>query len=280
MKLIDSSIIFEKVTEKLSEIGYIPDNEIKEILHKSLKNEESETAKDILNQLITNIDIAKEKDYPLCQDTGLVVFWVEIGTEIYIKGNDIKTILNDSVRHAFKINNYRHSVVSDPVHRINTKDNTPSVIHLNIVNGDYLKISMMLKGGGSENMSSLKMLKPAEGIDGIRSFVLNTVKNAGANACPPLFVGIGIGGNFETCAVLAKKALFRNSSTIHPNPFWQKEEKFLLDEINKLNIGPMGLGGKTTALKVNIETLPCHIASLPVAVNLECHSHRMSEIIL
>jgi fumarate hydratase subunit alpha len=178
---------------------------------------------------------------------------------------------------AFQVNNFRHSVVADPINRVNTKTNAPAIIHYEFWERESLEISMMLKGGGSENMSAVKMLTPADGIKGVREFVIETVKKSGGNACPPLVVGVGVGGNFETVAWLAKKSLFRMPG--EKNNSWAKEEEYLLQEINKLGIGPMGLGGKTTALRVNIETMPCHIASLPVAVNLECHAHRVGKVV-
>lgn len=278
MRIINSEIIINKVVETLSEIGYIPDISLKNHISNSISNEKNPRAKDVLNQLIDNINIAKEKNFPLCQDTGIVVFFIKIGYQIQISDMSLTQALNKAVAKAYTLNNYRHSVVSDPIERINTKDNTPAIIHTEICDEDILHISMMLKGGGSENMSALKMLKPSDGIIGIRNFVIDTVKIGGANACPPLFVGVGIGGNFETCALLAKKSLLRTETETNPNPFWQKEEEILLNEINKLKIGPLGLGGESTAFKVCIETKPCHIASLPIAVNLECHSHRFAKL--
>jgi len=278
MRIINSEIIINKVVETLSEIGYIPDISLKNHISNNISNEKNPRAKDVLNQLIDNINIAKEKNFPLCQDTGIVVFFIKIGYQIQISDMSLTQALNKAVAKAYTLNNYRHSVVSDPIERINTKDNTPAIIHTEICDEDILHISMMLKGGGSENMSALKMLKPSDGIIGIRNFVIDTVKIGGANACPPLFVGVGIGGNFETCALLAKKSLLRTETETNPNPFWQKEEEILLNEINKLKIGPLGLGGESTAFKVCIETKPCHIASLPIAVNLECHSHRFAKL--
>ena len=195
-------------------------------------------------------------------------------------GHTIDKIINEAVTESFIENKYRLSVVNDPITRTNTKSNTPAIIHYDFVEGNNLEIDIMLKGGGAENMSALKMLSPSEGIIGIRNFVIETVKNSGGNACPPLIVGIGIGGNFETVALLAKKSLFRKASEKNKSSFWAKEEEYLLDEINKLGIGPMGLGGKTTALKINILAMPCHIASMPVAVNLECHAHRVGHCVI
>jgi fumarate hydratase subunit alpha len=277
MKLSDQ--IKERIIVALSDIGYGINNTTKALLLNAIKNEDSEIAKDILSSLIKNIDIAQERNFPLCQDTGLIVFYIIIGTEFNLNGIDLNQICEECVEIAFTTNNYRHSVVIDPINRINTKNNTPPIIHYEIIKGNNLEINIMLKGGGSENMSAVKMLKPTDGIEGVREFVIETVKKSGGNACPPLFVGVGIGGNFETCSLLAKKSLFNDENSLN-SEFWQQEEAYLLNEINKLNIGPMGMGGITTALKVNINTAPCHIASLPVAVNLECHAHRVTKIVL
>jgi len=265
--------IQSQVVKVLSDIGYIPHCYTKSALSNAIQAETSEIGKDILSSLIQNIDIASEKNFPLCQDTGLVIFWVKIGREVNLSGIDFNAILNDATREAFRVNNYRHSVVADPINRVNTGDNCPPIIYYDFVPGNQIEIDIMLKGGGSENMSALKMLTPSDGIQGIRDFVLDTVKSSGGNACPPLIVGVGIGGNFETCAMLAKKALFGEDESI--STYWKQEAIYLLDEINRLGIGPMGLGGSTTALKVNIIARPTHIACLPVAVNLECHAHRV-----
>jgi len=267
-----------KVIDILSEIGYTPSQDTKPALQNALQTETSELAKDILENLVQNIDIASQRDFPLCQDTGMVIYWVKIGTDANLLGINLTEILQDATKEAFTINNYRQSIVADPIIRTNTGNNTPPIIHFDFVNGDLLEINVMLKGGGSENMSALKMLTPSAGIQGIRDFVLHTVRVSGGNACPPLTVGIGIGGDFETCAVLAKKALFASDENL--SEYWKNESLYLLQEINKTDIGPMGLGGHTTALKVNIRTAPCHIACLPVAVNLECHAHRVGKISL
>lgn len=279
MKKVNAIEIRSKLVTVLSDIGYTTESSMKESLKNAYANETKEITKDILSQLLENIHISNERDFPLCQDTGLVVFWVKLGNELLISEGSLNKIINEAVEEAYVINNYRHSVVVDPIDRINTKSNTPAIIHYEFYDGNDLEISVMLKGGGSENMSALKMLKPSEGIQGIRNFVIETVKKSGGNACPPLLVGVGIGGNFETCALLAKKSLFRMHNEVNNSFYWQSEEKFLLQEINKLGIGPMGLGGRTTAVKVNIEVKPCHIASLPVAVNLECHAHRLAKIV-
>ena len=275
MREINPAEVKQKIINALTKIGYEPEEFVKQAFCDALKIEESAVACDILSHLIENIDIAKKGDFPLCQDTGLAVFWVKIGYDVSLACLNLDKIINEAVVEAYQINNFRHSVVKDPVNRINTKTNAPAIIHYEFVEGDRLGISVMMKGGGSENMSALKMLTPSDGIKGIRDFVIATVKKSGSNACPPLLVGLGIGGNFETCALLAKKSLFRQQSEENKDEYWAKEEEFLLKEINKLGIGAAGMGGKTTALKVHIEVAPCHIASLPVAVNLDCHAVRV-----
>ena len=267
--------IKQAIIEALSQIGYLQEADIKELLQKALEKETSDTAKDILATLLENNKIASNKVFPLCQDTGLAVFFVSIGRELDIQGVDFDKVINQAVAEAYQQNGYRCSAVRDPINRVNTQNNTPAIIHNDFIEGDGLEIGIMLKGGGAENMSAVKMLSPADGIEDIRDFVCETVTKAGGNACPPLFVGVGIGGNFELAPLLAKKSLLRPITDSHSVDFWQKEEIFLLDMINKTGVGPMGLGGDTTALKVCIETAPCHIASLPVAVNLECHAHRV-----
>ena len=266
----------QQIIEKLSEIGYLSDKYAEDSIRNAILKEPNLLAYDVLSYLIENIDIAKEKNFPLCQDTGNVVFWVKMPPGVNI---NFETLLNEAVVEAFNINNYRKSIVKDPVNRKNTNNNTPSIIHYEIKDTDSIEISMMLKGGGSENMSALKMLTPGDGIQGIRKFVIDTIINNAVNACPPLTVGIGIGGNFETCALLAKKSLFRLHGEKNPDDYWAKEEEFLLNEINQLRIGSMGFGGNLTAINVNIEVKPCHIASLPVAVNLECHAHRVAKVV-
>jgi len=278
LKTLSNTEIQEKILALLSQIGFVASEHVKKNLGCCLQLEEADIARDVLSQLLQNIDISAERNFPLCQDTGLVVFWVRIGREVNLQGIDLDTTLNEAVSEAYSINNYRHSVVSDPMHRQNTGNNCPPIIHYELVNGGNLEIDVMLKGAGSENMSALKMLNPSAGIEGIRAFVLDTVKRSGGNACPPLTVGVGIGGNFETVALLAKKALFGEDSGL--TEYWQAEQVYLLDQINKLGIGPLGLGGISTAIKVNILVSPCHIASLPVAVNLECHAHRIGHLCL
>ncbi|WP_353685920.1 fumarate hydratase [Thermodesulfovibrio sp. 3462-1] len=239
---------------------------------------ESGLAKEILRQIIENQKIAIEDKIPLCQDTGVVVIFVEWGTEVIYEDGDPMDAFNEGVRLAVRDGYLRASVVDDPVfERKNTKDNTPCIVHFELTPGDKLKITLAPKGAGSENMSALRMLKPAQGLQGVKDFVIETVKNAGGNPCPPIIVGVGIGGNFEKSAILAKKALLRKLGQPNKNPAYAQLERELLEEINSLNIGPMGIGGNTTALAVHIEYAPCHIASLPVAVNIQCHCARHKE---
>lgn len=251
-----------------------------EKLRLTLKRETGPIAGDILAQLLENAAIAGRERLPLCQDTGVAVFFVEFGSDVRIVGGELIDCINEGVRRGYADGFLRKSVVADPLRRTNTGDNTPAIIHVEPVPGEGLKIAYAAKGGGSENMSAVRMLKPADGVEGVREFVLAHVRGSGGNPCPPLVVGVGIGGNFEKCAILAKKALFRTPGAANPDPFYAALETKLLDEINTLGIGPMGLGGDTTALAVHIETAPCHIASLPVAVNLNCHSARHMEVVL
>ncbi len=245
---------------------------------KNRESESSQTARDILDVLIENADIAKDRRIPLCQDTGMAVFFVEIGQEVSIEGDDLVSAINKGVSDGYTRGYLRKSVVS-PIDRVNTKDNTPAVIHIDMVKGDGLKIVYAAKGFGSENMSQIAMLKPSDGIDGIKNFILKVVKDAGANPCPPIIVGVGIGGTFEKAAILAKKSLIRKVGEHNKDGFIKDLEDEMLEKVNKLNIGPQGLGGNTTALAVNIETFPTHIAGLPVAVNINCHSSRHEEVV-
>ncbi len=255
-----------------------------EDVSKALKdafNKEEGTAKEILKQIVDNERVSLEDRIPLCQDTGIAVLFVEWGCKVIYEDGDPMDAFNEGIRLAVKEGYLRASVVEDPVFsRKNTGDNTPSIVHFEMVKSDKVKITLAPKGAGSENMSALKMLKPAEGLDGVKAFVIETVKKAGGNPCPPVIVGIGIGGNFEKAALLAKKSLLRKIGESNPNPLYAKLEKELLEDINSLNIGAMGIGGKTTALAVHIEYYPCHIASLPVAVNIQCHSARHKEVVL
>ena len=243
------------------------------------KNEENGLAKEILTQIIENDILAQKENIPLCQDTGIAIFFLEIGQDIHIEGN-LNDAINEAVKIAYTEGYFRKSVVKHPLDRINTNDNTKAIIHTNIVPGDKIKITFAPKGAGSENMSQIKMLVPSDGIEGVKKFVIKTIKKAGGKPCPPIIVGIGIGGNFEKCALLAKEAILRDIDDTSTDPINASLEKELLEEINKLNIGPMGLGGKTTALAVKVNSYPCHIASLPVAVNIQCHAARHEVIII
>lgn len=245
-----------------------------------LKIEESPTGKDILNQLIENARIAKKEMIPACQDTGFAVVFLEVGSQVKITGGELFDAINAGVAKGYKEGYLRKSIVADPLRRKNTGDNTPAVIHTEIVPGDSLKITVAPKGGGSENMSEVKMLTPAAGAEGIKNFVVDRVLRSKANPCPPILVGVGIGGTFEKVAYLAKKALLRDIGSVHPDPFYAEMEKDLLERINKTGIGPQGFGGRVTALAVFIETYPCHIASLPCAVNINCHAARHKSVIL
>lgn len=244
------------------------------------QTEASPLGKEVLQQLIDNARIAREEDYPICQDTGDAVFFVEVGQDVRIEGGGLIDAINKGVAEGYREGYLRFSMVADPLRRKNTGDNTPAMVTLQFVPGDRLKLSFLAKGGGCENMSAFKMLTPADGVRGVKEFVTDTIKNAGGNPCPPVVVGVGLGGTFDQCCMLAKKVLLREIGEKHPDPFYAQLEAELLDEINKLGIGPMGLGGRTTAVAVHIEALPCHITSLPVAVNMDCHAHRQKSVIL
>ena len=280
MRSIKVQKIIEAVKKICIEANYLLGPEELNALDESISKEESKTGIEILKQIRMNAEIAKKEDIPICQDTGSAVFFVEIGHDVKIEDGSLNHAINEGVRQGYREGYLRKSILKDPIERINTGDNTPAIIHYSLVEGDKLKIILDAKGGGSENMSRLKMLKPSDGKDGIKDFVIEAVKLAGANACPPLVVGVGIGGNFEKCALLAKSSLLRPLGKPNKDPKIASLEKELLEEINGLGIGPQGLGGRITALAVHVETYPCHIASLPVAVNLDCHVHRHKEIIL
>mgnify|MGYP000969855199 CR=1 FL=1 len=249
-------------------------------LKRALTLEESPAGKEALRQLIENMEIARREQLPLCQDTGFAVFFVEWGQEVHLAGGSLEEAINEGVRKGYREGCLRKSVVADPLNRVNTGDNTPAVIHTVLVPGDRVKITFAPKGGGSENMSRLAMLKPADGIEGVVDFVLHSVREAGPNPCPPIVVGVGIGGTFDQVAVIAKKALLRPLGQPHPDPFYAALEQKILQKVNDLGIGPQGFGGRITALAVHIETYAAHIASLPVAVNLNCHAARHVERIL
>ncbi len=245
-----------------------------ELLNNSDSKEESPLGKQILGQLKENMQIAKDEMIPICQDTGMAVVFAEIGQDVHLIGGNLEDAINEGIRQGYVDGYLRKSVVADPIQRINTKDNTPAVIHYSIVPGDKVKLTLSPKGFGSENMSKVYMLKPAQGIEGVKEAVLTAVKEAGPNACPPIVVGVGIGGTFEKCAILAKKALTRNALSHNQIPYVKELEIELLEKINNLGIGPAGLGGRITALAVNVETYPTHIAGLPVGINICCHVNR------
>ena len=254
--------------------------EMEKAISAAKDTEKNPLAVSILEQLQENMEIAKNDGIPICQDTGMAVFFVELGQDVHIVGGDLTDAINEGVRLGYKDGYLRKSVVGDPLIRENTKDNTPAIIHYDIVPGDKLKITITPKGFGSENMSKLVMLKPADGVEGVKQVVIDAAKNAGPNACPPFVLGVGIGGDFELVAKLAKKALTREPGSHNPLPHIAELEKELLEEINSLGIGPAGLGGSTTALAVNIETYATHIAGLPIAVNMCCHVDRHKSVVL
>ena len=245
-----------------------------ELLNNSDSKEESPLGKQILGQLKENMQIAKDEMIPICQDTGMAVVFAEIGQDVHLIGGNLEDAINEGIRQGYVDGYLRKSVVADPIQRVNTKDNTPAVIHYSIVPGDKVKLTLSPKGFGSENMSKVYMLKPAQGIEGVKEAVLTAVKEAGQNACPPIVVGVGIGGTFEKCAILAKKALTRNALSHNQIPYVKELVIELLEKINNLGIGPAGLGGRITALAVNVETYPTHIAGLPVGINICCHVNR------
>jgi len=252
-------------------------NRIKQLKEK----EESSTAKSVLDILLENYQLAAKEQMPICQDTGVAVCFVEIGQDVHLVGGDFTEAMNEGVRQGYKDGYLRKSMVNDPIiDRINTKDNTPAIIYTEIVPGDKIKITIAPKGGGSENMSEVKMMKAADGIEGVVDFVVDRISRSGGNPCPPIVVGIGLGGNFEQSALLAKKSLLRDLDQKNPDPKWAKVEEEILEKVNNLGIGPQGLGGRTTALGVCILSKPCHIASMPVAVNVQCHAARHKSAVI
>lgn len=278
MKTITTTEITNEVKRLCIEAANIIEDDVLNEIRKA-SNNECGLAKSILEQIIENDELAKNENIPLCQDTGITVVFVELGNQVFIDG-DINEAINEGVRLGYTEGYLRKSVVKSPINRINTKDNTPAIIHVKLVVGDKLKITVCPKGAGSENMSKVRMLLPADGIKGIEDFVINTIKEAGGRACPPLIVGVGIGGDLEKCALLAKEALLRDINDSSSDEDAKKLEDDLLNKINSTNIGPMGLGGNTTAFKVKVNLFPCHIASLPVAVNIQCHASRHKVVVL
>ncbi len=274
MRTVHTDKIKEAIKEMCIEANLVLSADVERRILSAEQEETAELGKKILSQLKENMEIAKGENIPICQDTGMAIIFLEIGQEVHFEGDYLEDAVNQGVREGYAEGYLRKSVVGDPLLRENTKDNTPAVIHTRIVPGDKVKITVAPKGFGSENMSRVCMLKPADGEEGVKEAVLETVRLAGPNACPPMVVGVGIGGSFEKCALLAKKALTRNLDVRSELPHIRAMEEELLDKINHLNIGPGGLGGKTTALGVNIETYPTHIAGLPVAINICCHVNR------
>lgn len=279
MRHIKGIEITEKVKELLLDANVNLGKSFIDVLREAIKEEKSDLGKEVLSQIVENSDIAKEKKLPLCQDTGVVVAFVEVGYKVALE-DDLYEAINEGVRQAYKEGFLRKSVVRHPIDRVNTQDNTPAITHVKLVPGDKIKITVAPKGGGSENMSLVKMLVPSDGVEGIKKLVLDSIFNAGGRPCPPLTVGIGIGGNLEKSALLAKESLMREIDDVNPDPILDKLEKELLQEINDLGVGPMGFGGTVTALAVKINSYPTHIASLPVAINLQCHAarHKTGEI--
>lgn len=274
MREIQASEITKNIKEMCIQANHNMSTDMKKALNNAKETEESELGKQILSQLQTNLDIAENEMIPICQDTGMAIIFVEIGQEVHLVGDTYENAINEGVRQGYIEGYLRKSVVKDPIYRENTKDNTPAIIHYNMVAGDKIKITVAPKGFGSENMSKVYMLKPADGIEGVKKAILTAVKEAGPNACPPMVVGVGIGGDFEKSAIMAKKALTRELSEQPKEEYVKQLEKEMLSKINETGIGPAGLGGKNTALAVNIETYPTHIAGLPVAINICCHVNR------
>jgi len=278
MRIIPAADVIEAVATMCMESNVELPADVWKTFRECAAREESSSAKEIFRQLLENADLAKETKLPLCQDTGLAVFFVEMGEDCRVEGG-LREAVNDGVRKGYK-DGYLRKSVCDPFTRKNTGDNTPAIIHIDLVPGDRLKIFFMAKGGGSENMSRVTFLSPAQGWPGVKDFVVRRVAEAGPNPCPPTVIGVGIGGNAELSALIAKKALMRELDDVHPDPDIAAKEKELLEAINELGIGPMGLGGKTTSLGVKIAVAPCHLASLPLAVNVQCHSARHREVTL
>ena len=271
----------ENAVRNLSiEANYYIGEDIKEALIEFKKNEPFKIAEEVLYKIILNDEIACNEKMPMCQDTGMACVFLEIGQDVHFVGGLLEDAINEGVRRGYEEGYLRKSVVKDPIDRVNTKDNTPAIIYYDIVSGDKVKITLAPKGFGSENMSRIGMLKPADGLEGVKKFIIDTVEQAGPNPCPPMVIGVGIGGTFDKAAYLAKKALLRPINVRNSNEFYKNLEEELLEKINKLGIGPQGFGGRTTALGLNIETYPTHIAGLPVAVNINCHATRHKDITL
>lgn len=280
MRNVNANEITESIKKLSMDANYYLGKDVIAAIDKARGTEESPLGKEILNQILENAEIAQNDKMPLCQDTGLAAIFIELGQDVHVVDGDFEAAVQEGIRQGYKEGYLRKSMVEDPLRRKNTGDNTPGVISIRVVPGDKIKITILPKGGGSENMSAIKMLKPSDGEEGVKDFIVEAVKKAGGNPCPPIIVGVGIGGSFDKCAYLAKKALLREVGSIHHDPYYASMEKELLERVNNTGIGPQGLGGRTTALAVQIEVHPCHIASLPVAVNTQCHSARHKEIVI
>ena len=274
MRKVDVTEITKNVKEMCIEANHFLSEDMKKVFEQAVQKEKAPLGRQVLNQLKENLEIAGAEMIPICQDTGMAVIFMKVGQEVHFEGGNLTEAVNEADRQGYVDGYLRKSVVKDPIYRDNTKDNTPAVIHYEIVEGDQVDITVAPKGFGSENMSRIFMLKPADGIEGVKESILTAVKDAGPNACPPMVIGVGIGGTFEKCAVMAKHALTRDLEEESPVPYVRELEKEMLKKINSLGIGPGGLGGTVTALAVNIETYPTHIAGLPMAVNICCHVNR------
>lgn len=280
MREINVKVVEDAIRNLSIEANYYIGNDIKEVIMKYKEEEPYAIAESVLDKILLNSDIACKEEMPMCQDTGMACVFIEIGQDVHFTGGLLENAINEGVRRGYSEGYLRKSVVKDPIDRVNTKDNTPAIIYYDIVEGDKVKITLAPKGFGSENMSRIGMLKPADGLEGVKNFIIETVRLAGPNPCPPMVVGVGIGGTFDKAAYLAKKALLRPINIRNRDEFYSELEVELLEKINELGIGPQGFGGRTTALGLNIETYPTHIAGLPVAVNINCHATRHKEIIL
>jgi len=280
MRQIHVSTITDGVKKLCMEANYSIEPDVLRAFDRALVAERSPAGKHVLQILKDNAELARTKKIPYCQDTGTVICFVELGQDVHVTGGGLADAINEGVRQGYTEGYLRASIVRSPFDRVNTGDNTPAVLHLEVVPGVAMKIQVIAKGGGCENRSKYKMLTPAEGVDGVKEWILECIRTAGPDACPPLIAGVGVGGNFEKAALLSKKALFRELGTPNPDPFVDAIEKDVLDRANRLGIGPQGYGGDTTAVGIHILTYPCHITSLPVAVTIECHAHRHKEVTL
>jgi len=280
MRQIHVSTVVDAVKKLCMEANYSIEPDVLRAFDRALVAERSPAGKHVLQILKDNAELARTKKIPYCQDTGTVICFVELGQDVHVTGGGLADAINEGVRQGYTEGYLRASIVRSPFDRVNTGDNTPAVLHLEVVPGVAMKIQVMAKGGGCENRSKYRMLTPAEGVDGVKEWILECIKTAGPDACPPLIAGVGVGGNFEKAALLSKKALFRELGTPNPDPLLDRIEREVLDRANRLGIGPQGYGGDTTAFGIHILTYPCHITSLPVAVTIECHAHRHKEVTL